>query len=339
MSTEFRLKSIEKVAPSKTALRDFTEAFANGAKEIGRMGGPVLWHEDLGLWGTFGETWLSNENRRPWNSFGQIPSAFRDHIIVEINPPKAGKNTNVQGVFATDQAGRRWILHQGRMTIRGHIVTQGEFARFSGRTPEMVVFADGEKRPYHKVACIDAKPRVIQTQVAAFVALCGQVRALAGGTMMRPRGFDRVLDWEDLLKPEATGEFDVAERVATKGYRLHGDIWKALAAALKTLKRPHANERVGQYGPDLYTIEAPHLLFEIKSRARPKDLFEGVGQLSIYERLLGKDYRKILVVPRGASAALRTVVGALDIEILEFEAKGRKIVFDGKVLRQLARKS
>lgn len=157
--------------------------------------------------------------------------------------------------------------------------------------------------------------------------------------MLRPSGFDKVLDWEDLLKPEATGEFDVAERAATKGYRLHGNIWKALADALKALKFPHANERVGQYGPDLYTIEAPHLLFEIKSQARPKDLFEGVGQLSIYERLLGKTYRKILVVPPGAAAPLREVVGTLDIEILEFEAKGPKIGFDAKALRRLAGKA
>lgn len=339
MPTKTVMRAIEGATGSQKALREFAAAFKVGGAKIGMMGEPVFWHEELELWGTFGETWKHEPRKRPWNSFGQRPASFRNHIIVEINPPKVGKNTNVQGVFATDNDGRRWILHQGRLKIPSHQITPEEFIRLSGRTPVTVLFADGEERPYHKVACIDEKPRAIQSQVAAFVALCGQVRDLAAGKTPRPRGFDKILDWENLLKPEATGAYDVAKRKATTGYRLHGDIWEALSTALKTLKRPHANERVGQYGPDLYTIEAPHLLFEFKSQVRPKDIFEGVGQLSIYERLLGQDYRKILVVPRGMAKALSDIVGALDIDILEFEVKGRSIALDTKALRRLVAKT
>ena len=338
MRTKKVLRAIEAAIPGQKALREFAAAFKVGGVKIGTMGEPVFWHDELGLWGTFGETWKHEPRKRPWNSFGQRPSSFRNHIIVEINPPKAGKNTNVQGVFATDDDERRWILHQGRLKTPGHQVTQEEFARLSGRTPVTVLFADGEERPYHKVACIDESPRAIQSQVAAFVALCAQVRDLTARKTPRPRAFDRILDWENLLTPEATGAYDVASRKATTGYRLHGDIWKALSMALKTLKRPHANERASQYGPDLYTIEAPHLLFEFKSQVRPKDIFEGVGQLSIYEQLLGQDYRKILVVPRGMAKALSDVVDALNISILEFEVKGRSVTLDMKALRRLVGK-
>lgn len=97
-------------------------------------------------------------------------------------------------------------------------------------------------------------------------------------------------------------------------------------------KVPHSNERVARYGPDLFTYENPKVLFEIKTNATSHDVFEGVGQLLIYERLLRLSFRKVLVVPDGVGLGLVGPLGDLKLVTLHFRRKGSSIVFDDKTL-------
>jgi hypothetical protein len=47
---------------------------------------------------------------------------------------------------------------------------------------------------------------------------------------------------------------------------------------------------------------------------------------------MGRQFTKVLVVPAGASEALREVLPGMRIQLLEYETQGRKIRFDTKAL-------
>jgi hypothetical protein len=296
------------------------------------MGGTVLWHEDLGTWGQFGQAIRADGSRRVWNPFGQLATNFRGHIVVEINSPMSGQDLDLQGVFAVDGAGHRWLLHQGRMSISGKRITQSDFRTLSGLRPIRVRFRNGSSRLFHPVADLERPARAVQAAVARFVSICAGVREASRSSAPARAAVAKAMTWEGLLSPERTGGYEVGARAALKAEHRHGLVWKRLVAILKGKGIEVSNARVGQYGPDLYTLEAPLVLFEIKSDVRASDLFGGIGQLQVYEKLMGRQFRKVLVVPTGAAEALRQVIPGMKIRLLEYERRGQKIEFDFRAL-------
>ncbi len=314
------------------ARADFEKLFTDGAEELRGMRGTAFWHEDLGIWGHFGRALRTDGTERIWSPFGQLPANFRSHIVVEINTPISGQDLDLQGAFARDKSGHRWLLHQGRMSISGKRITQQDFRTQSGLRPVRVRFRDGSSRLFHPVADLEQPARAVQAAVARFVAICAEVREASRSSAPARRAVADALRWEALLSPERTGDYDVKARSASKAEHRHGRVWKKLVAELKARGLQVSNARVGQYGPDLYTVQPPMVLFEIKSDARACDLFGGIGQLHVYEKLMGRQFGKVLVVPSGASEALRKVLPGMRIQLLEYERRGQKISFDSEAL-------
>jgi hypothetical protein len=332
------VKAIEKRADVGAAVADWKRAFAANARSIGKMHGrDVLWHEHLGIWGVFGRTEGKGGIERDWILFGQKPHRFRSNMIVEINPAPTGIDPNVQGVFARDSRGRRWILRQGRMSVSGSRVKDDDFAAVTDLEPVNVEFSDGSQRAYYQVAQLDSPPAAIQESVAAFVAESARARL---AKLVPSNVLDALANaqrWERGLKPEATGEYDFRARAAGKAERRHADVWQALAKELERRKIRHSNDRVAQYGPDLFTYDGPAVLFEIKVNASSRDVFEGVGQLHIYEQLLRSApktgaYRKVLVVPEGMRHVLEDPLASLSVYVVTYDRVGRSIRLDQKRL-------
>ncbi|PSJ36280.1 hypothetical protein [Allosphingosinicella deserti] len=328
------MKALEKGSEVTAMLGAWKRAFATGAEVIGTMGGQkVFWHEAFGIWGMFGTTGGKENIVRPWNAFGQKPHDFRGNIIVEINMPPRGIDQNLQAMFAQDSAGRRWLLHQGRMSVAGARVTEADFIAATGLKPTKVTFSDGTSGAYHKIANLSASAIIIQEQIAAFIAHCSRARLVKLAKGEAVADLTQVEAWERGLSPELVGTFAFAPRAGGTGRRVHGEIWRALAAELKRRKTPHSNDRVSQYGPDLYTYaRGPKVLFEIKSGCGANDIFEAVGQLHIYDRLLGGGYRKVLVVPEGMGKALHGPLASLAIATVEFQRSSGKIILAQKPL-------
>ena len=333
------MKALERDSDIRDMAATWQKAFRQGADVIGKMdGNDVLWHGRLGIWGAFSKTRGKANIIRDWNPFGRHPRDFRSNMIVEINQPPSGIDRNIQAVFARDERGKNWLLRQGRMSVTGMRVTEADFIAATGLEPTTVTFSDGSTGEYHKVANLSAPAAVVQQNLAAFVAHCARARLvkLANGEQLADLA--HIHEWEHGLSPEVTGDFDIAPRDGAKGSRVHGEIWKVLQAELKSRGVPHSNDRVAQYGPDLYTFgTGPKVLFEIKSRCGAHDIFEGVGQLHIYERLLGKSYRKVLVVPEGMRKALEGPLSNLKIDTVEFRRQGGKIVLDPAALTECLR--
>lgn len=86
---------------------------------IGHQGGTrrktALWLRRQDLWVVLDLS--AKEGGRYWNCFGfGEPVAGKSlPITVEINPPHAGTNPQVAGMFVRDDQGRQYIGHTGRM--------------------------------------------------------------------------------------------------------------------------------------------------------------------------------------------------------------------------------
>ncbi len=323
------MKAIEKGREVSAIATLWQHAFRAGATVVGPLEGrDVLWHERLGIWGSFGKTRGKAGIERDWNPFGQKPVSFRSNIVVEINQPPAGIDRNVQAVFARDDAGNPWLLHQGRMSVSGSRVTEADFIAATTLKPIDVAFSDGSLGAYHKVVQLNLPASAVQKSISAFIARCAQARTfkLADGKPLPDLG--QAQEWERGFTPEAIGAFQIGARDAQIGYRRHGAVQRALAAELARREKPHSNDRVGQYGPDLFTYgTGPKVLFEIKSGTSAGEVFAAVGQLHIYDRLLGGGYRKVLVVPAGIGEALKGPVAALGIDSVEYRREGQRIIF------------
>lgn len=109
------------------AQRKLAEEFSNGARRLRRpvsfrpatVTVDVYWHADLGIWGSLNPAPIRNKKKgRFWNLFGtQDPtnSTARLHIRCEVNPAHQGISSYVAGLFACDERGHRFLVHNGRI--------------------------------------------------------------------------------------------------------------------------------------------------------------------------------------------------------------------------------
>jgi hypothetical protein len=325
-------KALESPREVADALVTWKKSFGTDAKRLSWGSRKVLWHEQLGVWGYFGETERPDGSTREWNVFGEVPRAFKRNMVVEINPPRGGVNLNLQGVFATDNRGRRWLLHQGRMSVPDKRIKQSDFATLTGFQPIEVRFASGVTRGFHQVACLDFSARRLQREVAAFVQTCAQVRAQFIAPPRLANAIKKLPALDHSLTPEKGGTYKTAAKGPANARRRHADVWEALVDELGRRKIECFNTRMKGYGPDLFTLEKPLVLFEIKTTPNPGSIFAGIGQLHIYEQLLQETFRKVLVVPEGISQTLATGLNALGLETISYRWKGAKVLLDTKAL-------
>ena len=324
--------AVESPREAADALATWKKRFAKGAKRLAWGTKTVFWHEPLGVWGFFGESMRTDGSLREWNVFGEIPRAFKENMVVEINPPRNGANLNLQGVFATDAGGRRWLLHQGRMSVPERRIKQSDFAALTGLVPVPVRYANGRSRACHPVACLDGSPGRLRRDIADFVKTCARARAQF---IAPPRLANAIRNLPALvhnLTPEKGGTYKTGSKGPASAKRRHADVWEALVAELQRRDIECFNTRIKGYGPDLFTLQKPLVLFEIKTTPNPADVFTAIGQLHVYERLLQESFKKVLVVPAGMSRTLAPALAELNLEILEYQWKAAKVILDTKAL-------
>jgi hypothetical protein len=328
-----QLEAEERSTAISRAISDWRKLAAIGAEEMPWRGGSVLWNEEHGYWSFFGKTKADTAlGWRWWNVFGRVPEAFRQNMLVEINPPQRGPAGGTQGMVALDSAGKRHLLHGGRLHPTGHRISNDEFRTHSGLGTTPVKFSDGRVLPYFHVAPLDAGAEALNRGVAAFAAVCEDVRneVLYGSSETE---FERrVRQGEGASTPERRGDYVIPPRPAGVAKRVHADVWKALAKELDRRETDHSNRRVGRYGPDLRTREKPLVLFEIKTDTTARSLYESLGQLLMYERLLGATFAKVAVLPGPPPKDLGAVLKEMEVRIVTYRKTGRTYAFDPRAL-------
>ena len=336
MNIEGELTATESRRQIRAAITAWRQSFSQGAESLhAGLGGGTYWHPHLGVWGHFRRRARRDGSPRYWNAFGMSPRRLRRNIVVEINPPPAFRYGNMQGVIATDSAGTRYLLHKGQLRIPNRHISAEDFARVTSYESHSVHYSDDHIVNCYAVANIDAASDELQRQVALFVGECERIRRHYGAGRRDPKGDSRAEEAEK-NSPELTGTYYVGPQDPKTVERRHGNVWHALTAALDKLGSKHTNQRVAGWGPDLRTFDSSlPLLFEIKSRLTASELQCAVGQLFIYEKLLGKRYKKVLVLPKSLSPELAQAVRQLKLEVLTYREHGEAVNIDTRKLHEL----
>ena len=294
-----------------------------------------MWQERFGTWAHFSRSQPAKRDGHYWNPFGRIPSVFGSNMVVEINPPKQGINTNVQGVIARAPDNSCWVLHGGRLHPSSKRIKEKEFDRVIESSRESVWFSNGLVKGYHPVANLELDADDVQEQIANFVINCEKVRHSYVGKPEAAEQDDRVASAEKASSPERGGQYEVGPQAAKIVVKKHADVWHALTATLDKRGIEHSNGRVGKYGPDLRTIAEPYVLFEIKTELTTSDVQKAIGQLFFYEKLLNKMHKKVLVLPDQPNLETGKALKALGLSILRYQKRGRSIDFDSNDVKRL----
>lgn len=243
---------------------------------------------------------------------------------VEINAPGAPADPNGLVSVATDTEGRRFILRQGR--LRPNPDSDGEvegvkFRTLSGLEPVVVTGAVSKiARDWYVVADIDGSAEEIRRQTGEFVHACARARLLSKGLIL-PQPAPPTLASDEkggvFVKPakDATPEKEIL--------RLQGEVWFALrriveGAGFDLVKLRHE----AGYEVDGIILGGPsRILVEIKTGASAADIYEGVGQLVLYSRMLDlSNHRRVLLLPGKPSATLVSAVEAEGLMIWTYKA-------------------
>ncbi len=316
--------AVETSAAVAEAVENWVGAFKAHGTTL-QLGRSVIWSEKAGVWI---RSRPEPEKDGYWNGLGvELTREAIENEIVQVNPPRTGSPPgNNQGVIARDSVGVVWILHRGRMNVAGNKVELMDYDHVASSfdiAPIIVRYSNNSSETCFPVAPLgDAWQTVASTR--KFVDLCryARVGASEGGEVAelqrRAMGFE-----------EPSGTYTIPPRDAVEAHRLHHDIWQALKAELKRQRIPHTNQKIGLLGPDLYTADDREpMLFEIKTGNDASSILMAVGQLFVYEKLLARACRKIMVLPEGIRSSNSNLIGSLGIEIIEFTGRAPAIKLD-----------
>ncbi|MBD8641618.1 hypothetical protein [Sphingomonas sp. CFBP 13733] len=255
-----------------------------------------------------------------------------DSSTVKIVVPNASKRDKGPAtVLATDEEGRRHLLREGRLTankISGFVIER--FAELSG-LPDVPLFLGDERseRRWYVVADLDAAPERIMAQASAFTNACALARSMAGGGRMVADA-----DAEAANENRPTYGADEKGRLTTRTQpggttevrALQGYVYHALKKLVgPELKKPKANG----YCVDAM-IEPANLLIEIKTGTSAQCIYEAVGQLRLYPRLvnIAGAPQQVLLIPdeRPLKPIMTAAVGDAGIAIFTYsiDDSGRK---------------
>src|SRR5262249_4400328 len=126
----------------RTSLRANAQVFPGHG--IGWQGGSrqydVYWLSTLRIWTVLEPSppiVKKGPGDRFWNCFGIDDPNSRKmlRIVVEMNPPHAGENRRVAGLFAKDDGGRIYVGHSGNIGGGRKGIGQREFRKFLGDHP------------------------------------------------------------------------------------------------------------------------------------------------------------------------------------------------------------
>lgn len=332
---EVKWTAVENGAEIRSAVKKWKRALASEAEVLQTEVGETLWLPRQKFWAHFDTTKPIPRRRRQgnyWNVFGLTLEKTRHNMAVEINPPISGKNTNVQGVVARDNRQALWVLHGGRL----HSVTAEKFDAVYPGKRVVVQFSDGTTFRYHPVAKLDGTSSTLASSLSVFIQQCRRVRDYYTDGPEVADVESRANAAEDELSGEFDGKYVLPGREEKIVERVHGSIWKALDAALRRAGVKCSSRRIGRFGPDLLTKKpSKRILFEIKRCLSPSAIYEGFGQLYIYDAIAGGDHEKVLVLPAYPKGEIARILRTHNVGILTFKAIGRRILFNSRDISAL----
>lgn len=245
-------------------------------------------------------------------------------VVKVVRPDVAQKDKGKLTAIAKDQNGRTLLLRQGWLQKNPlSRAIRNDFDALSGLVPILRTPGRGTPRDWYVVADLSGTDDTVVGDTVAFANACALARSKAGGAAAETRPEDSYrlgLDEKGAIRKVTITGGD-REVVALQGF-----VWEALQKRLGgRMTKP------GRHGYEADAmIEAAGLLIEIKTGVSAHDVYEAVGQLSIYPHLLKLpgELRRVLLVPDNPRLRpqLAGALAAVDIEVhfYSVEASGKK---------------
>lgn len=280
-----------------------------------------IWVPRYGVWAKFTDR-RSGEGY--WNGFGnQLGTREDAKTLVQVNPSMHGTPGRFQGVVAVAN-GMTWLLHAGDINTTNGRLQLRDYKEIADFSEAEVSFSDGTVKTYIKVCRVDHRSELLVQNISRFVDACALVRTqvFAGPEVA-------ALERRAQLIEESEGSYALPPQPPKTVEKVHAMVWHRLRDRLEKQGVTLANERKFGLGPDLFTMEQPlPRLFEIKTSSGASEYLKAVGQLFVYEALLGRKFQKVLVIPTGMDRQIqKMILSKFSIETLSYDIKGTKVVF------------
>jgi hypothetical protein len=229
--------------------------------------------------------------------------------------------------FAIDHRGRRYLVHQARLSSAGANIIEAQFLEASGLHP-VAVEANGENanRKWLLVADLDAPAEEIRRSTGRFVHYCALVRnsvaATARGDQLAPPATVEPPWYVRVAPDEVGGTYVIGARDAV-GERVverrHGLVSMRLRERLgdsvvfQKLQHPLGFEMDGE----VLREGARPLLLEIKTSIGASSIHAGIGQLHLYSHLIPGllDHDLVLLVPKLPQPEVFEAIRAAGIKV------------------------
>ena len=241
---------------------------------------------------------------------------FGSNVVKIVRPLVSQGAKGRQTLVGRNARGELLLLREGCLKKnRLSRPVKTDFAALSGLVPVHVT-AGGQlsDRDWHIVARLDDPADAIIAQTIAFTKACLQARIKAGGgdpKLTEAKGYGWAMD-------EKGGVHLTTRTGGTKEIiRFHNYVYEALKAELGDLiGKPTRN---GYEADGLVT--GAGLLIEIKTGTFAHSIYEAVGQLSLYPKLLGFHApSRALLIPDepGLSQTMKDALDGVGIEVFTY---------------------
>jgi hypothetical protein len=222
-----------------------------------------------------------------------LDTALGQGVVKIVRPLVAKQDRGKLTAIGRDDDGRKLLLRQGWLKKNPlSRALRKDFAELTGLQPVMTTPGLRSPRDWYLVANLSADRQTFVRQTVDFVNACARGRSKAGGAAARrkaPEDYRIGLDEKGRTRKVTVtgGTREVVE--------MQGHVWEALKKRLGSRMSKRARNR---YAVDVL-IETAGLLIEIKTGVSAHDVYEAVGQLSLYPSLikLPDDLERILLVP------------------------------------------
>ena len=273
----------------------------------------IYFSKNLGFW------WFQaaqNNGNRYFNWFGtESPIDTQNlNITVVINIPSEGRNFRISGIWAKDEKGNYFLMHDGG--IGGGKPGIGKLAfqkYFNDEEQYSKVLVDGKVKDYYFVCELNSE--LLGDQLKDFVFAIKQIKALTKSSKTRAKS--KITGGLGGFNPEFEGvkTYGLPEKI--KANCNHGIIVRELSKLLLSKKFEISNNQQ----IDLCIInnkKNPLAIFEIKTGLSRQSVYTALGQLILNSQSYKPIPKLIFVCPIEISKELIIDLNKINVNVVTY---------------------